>query len=98
MGFFQNQKQTSYAVLLVPSDHPDAAFRFVIFNRATGNSVYEELVVEKSAVRGASNFFIQAMRVSKFFAEASKRKFEVQVTDAILMVDSAVKRVRGRHL
>jgi hypothetical protein len=89
MGFFQNPKQSSYAILLVPSDNPDAAYRFVVFNRRTDNSAYEELVVEKSDVRGASNFFIQTAPVSKFFDEPSKKEFEVQVADAILMVDSA---------
>jgi hypothetical protein len=89
MGFFRSQKQTSYAVLLVPSDHPDTAYTFVVFNPQPDNLAYEELVVEKSDHQGASNFFVQTVPVAKFFDEASKKKFQVQATEAVLMVDSA---------
>ncbi len=92
VGFFRGSKETSYAayaVLLVPSDHPDAAYRFVVFSRQSENSAYEELVLEKADVRGASNFFIQRVSVSEFFDEASKKTFQVQASEAILIVDSA---------
>jgi hypothetical protein len=89
LGFFRSARQTSYAVLLVPSEHPDAAYRFVVFSPKVENSAYEELIVEKSDDHGASNFFIQKVPVSKFFDETSKKKFQVQTTEAILMIDSA---------
>lgn len=89
MGLFQSVKQASYAVLLVPSDQPDVAYRFVVFNPQLETSAYQELTVEKSGVHGASNFFIQKVPVSKFFDEASKKKLQVQATEAILMVYSA---------
>ncbi len=38
---------------------------------------------------GASNYFIRKVLISRFFSAESKRKFQVQVTEAILMVDSA---------
>lgn len=84
MGLFQSAKQASYAVLLVPSDQPDVGYRFVVFNPQLETSAYQELTVEKSDVHGASNFFIQKVPVSKFFDEASKKKFQVQATEAIL--------------
>ncbi|SRR6266404_40765 len=89
VGLFQNVKAPSYAVLLVPVDHPDAGYRFLVFSRKTGQSSYEATVVEQSDENGASNYFIRKVPISKFFNEESKRKFEIQVTDAILMVDSA---------
>jgi len=88
-GFFRSAKQLSYVVLLVPSDHPDSAYRFVVFNPGVENAAYEELIVEKSGEYGASNFYIQKVPVSKFFDGVSKKKFKVQTADAILMVDSA---------
>jgi hypothetical protein len=88
-GFFRSPKQTAYAVLLVPSGHPDTAYTFVVFAPQPGDSEYEELVVEKSDQRGASNFYVQQVPVSKFFDETSKKKFQVQATEAVLMVDSA---------
>lgn len=89
MGFFNGPKQTSYALLLVPSDHPDAAYRLVVFRPQQNYSAYEELIVEKSDDHGASNFFIQKVPVSKFFGEASMKKFQVHASEAIRMVDSA---------
>jgi hypothetical protein len=89
VGLFQNAKAPSYAVLLVPVDHPDAGYRFLVFSRKTGHSSYEATVVEQSDDRGASNYFIRKVPISRFFNEESKRKFQVQATEAILMVDSA---------
>jgi hypothetical protein len=88
-GFFRHPSQSSFALLLVPSEHPDAAYRFVVFNPQPGGSDFEELVVEKSDTHGASNFYVQQVAVSKFFDDRSGKKFKVQAADAILMVDSA---------
>jgi hypothetical protein len=89
VGLFQSAKTPSYAVLLVPVDHPDAGYRFLVFSRKTGQSSYEMMVVEQSDDHGASNYFIRKVLISKFFSEESKRKFQVQATEGILMVDSA---------
>ena len=58
VGLFQNAKTPSYAVLLVPIDHPDAGYRFLVFSRKTGQPSYETTVVEKFDDHGASNYFI----------------------------------------
>src|SRR6266849_9547693 len=63
--------------------------RFLVFNSKTGQPSYETTVVEKSDDHGASNYFIRKVPISKYFSEESKRKFQVQATEAILMVDSA---------
>jgi hypothetical protein len=88
-GLFQSAKTPSYAVLLVPIDHPDAGYRFLVFSRKTGQQSYETTVVEKSDDHGASNYFIRKVPISKFFGEESKRKFQVQATEGIVMTDSA---------
>ena len=89
VGLFQSAKTPSYALLLVPIDHPDAGYRFLVFSRKTGPPSYETTVVEKSDDHGASNYFIRKVPISEFFSEESKRKFQVQATEAILMVDSS---------
>ncbi len=81
----------SYAVLLVPVDHPDAGYRFLVFSRKARQPSYEATVVDRSDDPGASSYFIRKVPISKFFNEEYKRKFQVQATDAILMVDSAEK-------
>jgi hypothetical protein len=88
-GLFQSAKTPSYAVLLVPIDHPDAGYRFLVFSRKTGQNSYETTVVEKSDDHGASSYFIRTVSVRQFFSEQSKKKFQVEAADCILMVDSA---------
>jgi hypothetical protein len=89
VGLFRYPSQSSFALLLVPSDHPNAAYRFVVFSPQPAGQGFEEVVVEKSDMDGASNFYIQNVSVSKFFNEASKKKFQVEAAEAVLMVDSA---------
>lgn len=89
VGLFQSAKTPSYAVLLVPVDHPDAGYRFLVFSRKAGQASYETTVVEKSHDHGASNYFIRGVPISDFFSEESKRKFQVRAAEAIVMVDSA---------
>jgi hypothetical protein len=81
VGLFQSAK--------TPIDHPDAGYRFLVFSSKTGQPSFETTVVEKSDDHGASNYFIRKVPVSRYFSEESKRKFQVQATEAILMVDSA---------
>lgn len=89
VGLFQNAKTPSYALLLVPIDHPDAGYRFLVYSRKTGQPSFETIVVEKFDDHGASNYFIRKVPTSSYFDEESKRKFQAQATDSILMVDSA---------
>ena len=89
MGLFQSAKTPSYAVLLVPVDHPDAGYRFLVFRRKSQQPSYEITVVDQFDDRGASNYFIRKVPINKFFSEESKKKFQVQAIEGILMVDSA---------
>jgi len=89
VGLFQSAKTPSYAVLLVPVDHPDGGYRFLVFSRKAEQPSYDTTVVEQSDDHGASNYFIRKVPISKFFSEESKKKFQVQASEGILMVDSA---------
>jgi hypothetical protein len=91
VGLFNSAKTPSYALLLVPKRSPDAGYRFLVFSRNTEQSFYEATVVEQSDDHGASNYFIRRISIGKFFDEKSKRKFQVQATDGIVMTDSAEK-------
>ena len=91
VGLFEGAATPSYALLLVPGDHPDAGYRFLVLSRKAGQSSYGLTVVEKSDDHGASNYFIRKVAVAEFFSGESKKKFQVQATEAILMVDSAAQ-------
>ena len=89
VGLFQGVKVPSYAFLLVPVEHPDSGYRFLVFSRKTGQLSYEPIMIEKSDERGASNYFIRKVLVNELFSEEARKKFQVQTTQAVLMVDSA---------
>jgi hypothetical protein len=91
VGLFQASKTCSYAVLLVPVDHPDAGYKFLVFRRKSGQPSYEPIVVEQSDDHGASSYFIRKVGIGTLFNEESKKRFQVQAPEAILMVDSAEK-------
>jgi hypothetical protein len=88
-GLFQNAKIASYAVLLVPVSHPDTGYRFLVFSSKAGELSYESTLVEQSDDHGASNYFIRKVRISDFFGAESKKKFPVETTEGIEMIDSA---------
>jgi hypothetical protein len=89
VGLFQGAKTPSYAALLVPVDHPDDGYKFLVFSRKTEATPYETILVEQSDDHGASNYFIRKVPIIDFFSAESKKKFQVQATEAIMMVDSA---------
>jgi len=91
VGAFRGSPTPSYAVLLVRTDHPDVGYRFLIFDRQAGKSSFGSKVIEKSDDSGASNFFVRKTRISKFFDLASRRKFQVQANDGVLLADAGEK-------
>lgn len=88
-GHFESANTFSYALLLVPTGHPDQGYRFLVFNQKAGQSTYEARLVEKLDQDGASNYFIHRTPISKFFDEPSRKKFQAHAVDGILLVDSA---------
>src|SRR6266478_353807 len=88
VGHFESAKSLSYAVLLVPTGHPDEGYRFLVFSQKLGQPGYEVRVLDKLDEKGAANYYIQSTPISKFFDEASRRKFQAHTKDGILLTDS----------
>jgi hypothetical protein len=88
VGQFENVKMPSYAVLLVPQVHTDAGYKFLVFTPKAGQASFEMRAAD-SGDGGAANFFIHATPISKFFDEASRKKFQAHTVDGILLLDSA---------
>jgi hypothetical protein len=89
MGHFESAKTLSYALLLVPTEHPDGGYRFLVFSPKPDQPTYEVRLVEKLDQNGASNYFIHRTPINKFFDEPSRKKFQAHTVDGILLVDSA---------
>jgi hypothetical protein len=81
---------SSYAILLVRMDHPDSAYRFLVFSRTTGQP-FQLTTVEEWNGGGARNYFLVAEPISKWFDRAWMRRLHVQAPQGILFVDSAKK-------
>lgn len=88
VGEFREKHRQSYAVLLVPRDKPDSAYRLVIYSQANGTSDEGFLIVEKRDGAGASNFFLSTARLDELFDEDSRRKSHMSAKDAVLLFDA----------
>ena len=88
VGHFESAKTLSYAVLLVPTGYADEGYRFLVFSQKLGQQGYEVRVLDKLDDKGAANYYIQSTPISKFFSEASRRKFQAHTEDGILLTDS----------
>ena len=88
-GKFDQSSMSSYALMIVPIEHSDTAYRLLVFKHGIGNDAYELKVLDKLDEHGASNYFIRRVPIRDFFDENSKAKFKVQAIDGILVVDSA---------
>src|SRR6185437_12087268 len=88
VGHFESAKSLSYAVLLVPTGHSDEGYRFLVFSQKLDQPGYEVRVLDKLDEKGAANYYIQSMPISKFFDVASRKKFQAHTIDGILLSDS----------
>jgi hypothetical protein len=90
-GLFQDSTTPSYAILLVSTDHPDAGYKLIVFSRPEGKPLYESFEIEQSNDRGATNYFIRKVVLSDILGEESKKKYDAQSPEGILMIDSAAQ-------
>ena len=87
-GEFREKNRTSYAVLLVPKDKPNTAYRLLIYSPSQGTAAEESAVIEKNDSQTASNFFLHAEKTDKLFDEESRLKRHITTTDAVLLFDA----------
>lgn len=87
IGKFESKESLSFAVLLAPRTNTVAGYRLVVFDLKSANWAYR--IVDQSEEGQAGTVFIRAAAISKFFDEASKRKFHAEMPECILMVDAA---------
>jgi len=89
IGLFQSSTLPSYAVLLVPANLPNSAYKLIVFTRPEGKPLYEHIEVERSDDPGASNDFIAKAILNDVFNEETRKKLNAQAPEAILIVDSS---------
>ena len=86
LGRFESTGSVSYGVLLVHRKTSARGYRLVVLTRSNGRYQLREAEASNSA--DSANFFIRGIRISRFFDLRAKRKFNISVSDGILLVDS----------
>jgi hypothetical protein len=86
-GHFQDAKNASYALLLIPANHSSSAYKVLIYTQQSGGKFYGFKAVSQGD-SGASDVFIHAVLPSRFF-DASSKWAHSKASDAVLVVDSA---------
>jgi hypothetical protein len=86
-GHFQNAKDSSYAVLLIPASHGSDTFKLLIFTQQSGQQFYGFKAVGQAD--GASDVFVHAVPTVRFFESTSKWVSHSRVSEAVMFVDSA---------
>jgi hypothetical protein len=86
-GHFQDPKNASYALLLIPADHANNTYRVLVYTQQSGQQYYGFKAAAQGD-SGASDVFVQAVSIGSF-PEAVARVGRSKVNEAVLMVDSA---------
>jgi len=90
VGRFEGVDNT-YAVLLVPANKPDAAYKLLVFNPGAGKPADTLRIVEQWDKGSAGNYFIHRIKIKDFFSPEWVRKLHANARDGILFVDAGEK-------
>lgn len=86
-GHFQDLKNASYALLLIPVNHSSAAYRVLIYTQQAGAQYYGFKAVAQMDSGGA-DVFVQTVSTNSF-PELTARAAHSKISEAVMMVDSA---------
>jgi hypothetical protein len=91
IGEFRENSRQSYAVIIVPREKPDSAYRLMIYTPSGPQFKEDFQIVDQGDVAGASNFFLHTARSEKLFDAPSRRKFHIGSNDSLLFFDCGEK-------
>lgn len=91
VGRFQNDKDTAYALLLIPLDRSDPECALIVFTQqANGRGIYGYKLVER-AEAGGSDTFVLSTTTSKYLQGDSIWKSHARPRDSVLVVNAGAK-------
>lgn len=88
IGQFESPNQSSYAVLLVPKNNPDSAYKLLVFTPNPTHPAETLKIVDEWDRRGAANNFIHTVVITKMFSKEWIKRLNAKASDGILTVDS----------
>ena len=83
-GEFRENGRGSYALLLVPAEKPDSAYRLVMYTPAAAKSAEEFDVLDKQDAPGASNFFVTSEKTADLFDAAARRNSDITAKETMV--------------
>jgi hypothetical protein len=91
VGRFQNEKDTAYALLLIPIDRSDPECALVVFTQQpNARGIYGYKLVER-AEAGGSDTFVLSTPTSKYLQGDSILKSHSRARDSVLLVNAGAK-------
>ena len=87
-GHFQDAKNASYALLLIPASNANGSYKVLIYTQQSGQQYYGFKVVAQGD-SGASDVFIQAVSTGSFPEATAHLVAHSKVKEAVMLVDSA---------
>jgi hypothetical protein len=87
-GHFQDAKNASYALLLIPANHASSAYRLLIFTQQSGQQYYGFKTVGQTD-SGAGDVFVETVPTVRYFEATAKLVAHSHVSEAVMLVDSA---------
>jgi hypothetical protein len=87
-GHFQDAKNASYALVLVPATNPNGSYKVLIYTQQSGQQYYGFKAVAQSDL-GASDVFVQSVSTGSFPAATARYVAHSKINEAVLLVDSA---------
>lgn len=85
VGEFETPGKSSYAVLLVPKNNPDSAYKLLIYAPPLPDRFR---TLEEWSQGQAANYFIHAIVIAKVFSKDWIRKLNVTTRDGILAAEA----------
>jgi len=87
-GHFQDPKNASYALLLVPADHSNSSYKVLIYTQQSGQQYYGFKAVAQMD-SGAGDVFVQSVSTGSFPEATAHWVAHSKVNEAVMLVDSA---------
>ena len=87
VGMFKNSR-LSHAVLLVPIEKPDAAYRLIIFTQGEGAAPDSFETADQWDKGSSANYFIRGVTIAKVFSADWVRKLRVDAKDGVMSIDA----------
>ena len=88
-GHFQDAKNASYALLLIPATNANGSYKVIVYTQQSGQQYYGFKSVDNGD-SGASDVFVQAVSTGSFPEATSHWTAHSKVNEAVMLVNSAV--------